>query len=813
MNDRKIAKFRLVAAALGACWLTAAAADVVIVTAPPGQAYAKAGMQTGDTLTAWRLDDPDGGLTMQGRFDSVFDVYEVSIEQAPRGSVTVTFVRDGDALNTIMPPARTWVGQLRPAWAGTIEADVQQLLEAFENDPTDAAARQRAQMLAATMRTIDAAWFMHQAARTLRAAGDHTGAASLSSEALAFADRAGHPLAAVAMIRENAIQLFQTGNPDAGLALFEESLRRAQAANPDSLATALALNNLAIAHSNRSEFDAARERGGSGLEIRERAVPASLPVAESLHTLGNVAFWTDHLDEAAERFSTALAIRERHDPAGLPVARNLQVLANVEWRRGRLDEADALMQRAAGLFTTNHANDGYMAEMSVTLGHLAADRGRYRLAEERYLSALPLWESFAPNTKNHADALHALGVVALARADDETAQLYETRALSIYEPLQGDGQRVALVLTNLGRIALRLGNFDTAETHFERSLSIVREFADSGQFVATRTVDLGDLARARGDRETAERHYREARAILERAAQNSLSFAIVLTRLGTLLAATAPDVAETELEAALAIASEIGPGTLHEARPAFELAMLHREVDPHAAIVYFDQAITALESQRRLIGGPDDVNARFAARFEHYYKEYARFLADLDRAEAAALLIDRYRSQNLRLMLANRNLEPAPLPPALRAERERLNREYGVAYRNYRSLDGNLSSESVREALATLQEIRIAQRELAARAAGADGRRLQASAIAADVPTGSIALSFAVLENETLVFARTAAGTTLHRAPIGKQTLTEQIRRFRILTRAPDAGATLARNIGRARARTRCCVDCTCDCA
>jgi len=294
--------------------------------------------------------------------------------------------------------------------------------------------------------------------------------------------------------------------------------------------------------------------------------------------------------------------------------------------------------------------------------------------------------------------LHALGVVALSRGDDEVAKIYEERALAIYAPLEGEGQRVALVLTNLGRIALRLDDTDEAERYFRRSLDIVRTFADDGFLVATRLADLGDVARARGHDQPAMEYYREALDMLEATAPGSLGVSTVLTKLGTVSNATSTSSAVDYLERALAIAVDLGPGTLYEARPAYELAMLYRDADTDAALARFRQAIDALEDQRRLIGGPDDVNARFAAQFERYYKDYIQYLADLDMIDAAADTLDRYRAQNLRVLLADRNLDTAQFPSELRDERERLNREYGLAYKTFRTLNASLSRTELGDA-------------------------------------------------------------------------------------------------------------------
>lgn len=791
MSDQRWAYLRPLFIALGLSSTFGVAADVIVVDAPAGQVYAKAGLEPGDALLAWRLDDADGGLVTQGHFNSVFDVHAVSMKQAPRGPVTVFFERDGEQLDTIMPSARTWVGDLRPAWAVKTDREANRILDALEDNPIDQTAISTLDALAASVEPLDAAWLLHRAARKVRGSGNHNLADVLSIRALALADRVGHPVAGVSMTRDNAIQLFQSGNPNAGLALFEETLRRAKTFDPDNLVTSLALNNLAIAYANRSEFDRARERAGAALDIRERLAPASLSVAESLHTLGNVEFWTDHLDEAATYFLRALAIREQHDPNGLPVARNLQVLANVDWRRGRLDDADALMLRSSELFVANSANEGYLAEMHVTLGHLASDRGHYRDAERRYLRALDLFEAFAPGTKNYADTLHALGVVALARADDDVARVYEARALEIYAPLQGEGQRVALVLTNLGRIALRRSELDVAEEYFARSLTIIRAFASDGYLVASRIADLGDVARTRGDQDQAENHYREALDILETTAPDSLRISTILTKLGALAATDSASIATEYLERALAIAVSHGPGTLYEARPAYELAMLSRETNRDTAIAYFQQSINALDAQRRLIGGPDDVNARFAAQFEHFYKDYLRYLADLDLTDAALDILNRYRAQNLRLMLADRNLHLSELPEELQTEREQLNREYSLAYKTYRSLDGDGSVTEHRDALADLRSIRMAQQEWSGKVGGApvDERVGAVSSIdTVRLPADSLVMSFAVLQDETLVFVRTADGTTLHRVPIDRAALTELVRRFRLLIRAPDAG-------------------------
>lgn len=774
--------------------------DIVLVQPTAGEVYARAGLEPGDVLTGWRLEDQAGGIVAEGEFASVFDAAVVSMEYAPRGRIIVAYRRDGVEHETPMPEVRAWVGELRPAWdAATDVAFLAALEQSADATREDDVAGLLA-LAAAGRDPLEAAWLLDQAAAALRRGGGLDAAQRITDQAIAAAERGKHPAAAAAIVRDAAIGLFQTGHPDEGYALFEENRRRQAQLDPRSLGFALALNNLAIAASHRSQFDTARGFAEQALALRQQLAPGSLVVAESLHTLGNAEFWTDNLNAAANYYARALEIRELRDPGGLTVARNLQVLSNVEWRRGRLREASDLLTRAADLYRANDANQGYVGELHLTLGHIATDRGHFAQAEQLYLQGVELFEEFAPNSKNHADALHALGIVSAARRDDEAAAYYERLALDIYEELQPEGQRVALVLTNLGRIALRRQAFDEAADYFRRSLAIVQAFGSEGYLLASRLSDLGNLERARGQAGAALAYYGRALSILESAAPGSLFMADALTDLGSLGRESSDPQAEAYLRRALTIATGSGPGTMFVARPAYELALLLRDSgESEPALVHFATAIDALEQQRRLIGGSDETRSRYGALHDHYYRDYIEMLVALGRVDDAFHAAERYRAHDLLMMMAGRDLslDQSGLPAELLEERRRLNQDYGVAYEQYRSrvVEDGADLRPIIERLAVL---RIERRELAERirtispllAALENPQPIDAASASRAIEPGTLLLSFLVLDDRTLVFALTAgaARAAVFKAPVGAAQLADRVRRMRILLLVPDAG-------------------------
>jgi hypothetical protein len=81
-------------------------AGVIVEEVGKNSAGEKAGIKTGDVLESWvrAAGTPANPSEAGGTIDSPFDLSEIEIEQAPRGSVTIRGTRQGQPLLTVLPP-------------------------------------------------------------------------------------------------------------------------------------------------------------------------------------------------------------------------------------------------------------------------------------------------------------------------------------------------------------------------------------------------------------------------------------------------------------------------------------------------------------------------------------------------------------------------------------------------------------------------------------------------------------------------------------------------------------------------------------
>ena len=100
------------------------------------------------------------------------------------------------------------------------------------------------------------------------------------------------------------------------------------------------------------------------------------------------------------------------------------------------------------------------------------------------------------------------------------------------------------------------------------------------------------------------------------------------------------------------------------------------------ALEFYRCALDALDTQRRNLGGTDEVKARFGARYAAYYRETIDLLMEMGRPAEAFHVLERYRARGLLALLAERDLVfSADVPEELDRERRMANAEYDRALR------------------------------------------------------------------------------------------------------------------------------------
>ena len=436
-------------------------------------------------------------------------------------------------------------------------------------------------------------------------------------------------------------------------------------------------------------------------------------------------------------------------------------------------------------------------------GDVAYDQRRLAEAELHYLDALKIFEEHVPRSTDVAYTLSALARVAYQRHNYRTAEQYALRALKIYERFNPKGDPAADALLQLGDLALRQGALQTAEERYRRSLTIVEAIGKHGNAQAVRYRALGHLSQQRGDYRGAREHYLRALDIHEKSAPNGLSVAETLTSIAALWPhAGREEEAKAQLRRAATIARRLAPGTMYEALPQYQLGFIARtEGALKQAAEHFEVAVEALEAQRDLIGGANDVAAGFAAQYERLYKAAIETYAKLGQTGRAFAVAERYRARNLLSVLRRgHSVAGQPtLPAALREEQIQLNREYGLAYRDFRDLREGRKADNEASVLQRLQQLRTRRRQIAQKIRAHSPRAaaleklppLDVDGAVDGLDSDTMVLSCVVLEARTLVFVRRGGETTVRiiEAPIRRDELAKEVERFRVLVRLPNAGA------------------------
>lgn len=177
-----------------------------------------------------------------------------------------------------------------------------------------------------------------------------------------------------------AYTLLKAGAEDAALAMLRQVLARARISQSPSH-TLLALGTLGILHTQRDEFEAAREAHVEALRICEE-VGLDL-VAARVHTqLGAVELYRGEPAAADRHWSAAMEISKRLG-ARVGVAMGQVNLANLRLAGGQHAAAGALFDEACRTFEEAGFAPG-LAYATLGIGRLASRQGRYAAAEARF---------------------------------------------------------------------------------------------------------------------------------------------------------------------------------------------------------------------------------------------------------------------------------------------------------------------------------------------------------------------------------------------------------------------------------------------
>ncbi|MCP4592720.1 MAG: tetratricopeptide repeat protein [bacterium] len=579
------------------------ARGVVVEEVGYGSALAKAGLEPGDVLLAWRRlpAPPANPNAARGELTSAFDWMWLKLEQAPRGTVELTGQRGGEARMFAVAPG-LWEAKVRPWMPGALLENYLRGRQHLDAAKTADAALWW-EKVAATARDwrlrcwmwlrLGEVWAQQRESETVHATyrlgleevqdafpksvlwqamgqwyvkqSEFDLATQAYGSAREIREKASgeRSLALAEILNDLGSTAWQRRDLDGAADFFRRALEILQELAPESLGMARILNNLGAVAWARGDLANATDSFQRALEIRKKQAPDSLDVAQSLNSLGSMARKRGDLAQAEDLYQRALDIRQNQVPDSIAVAVTLHNLGVVASRVGDLVQATDLYQRALEI-KQKQAPDSLTVALSLSnLGVVARKRGDLLRATDLYQAALEIQNRQAPDSLDVATTLNNLGVVAWRRGDLTRAMAFYHRALEIRQKLAPDSLDVAQSLNNLASGTGDRGDLDRATKFFQRTLEIQRKLAPDSLPVATTLSNLGVVARRRGDLSLATDFYQRALEIQQKLAPDSLPVATTLNNLGVVIGNRGELARATEFfKRALEIQQKLAPDSL-----------------------------------------------------------------------------------------------------------------------------------------------------------------------------------------------------------------------------------------------------------
>lgn len=421
------------------------ASGLVVETVAERSALAEAGLQPGDVLVDWERSPspPANPQPSRGRFASAFDWHELVIEEAPRGPVRLTVLREGRERVLTVAPGE-WRAEVRP-----LQAPAQALEPAAQ------------------------ALVLCELGEKQRREGDLEAAEASLRSALEIRRKvSGESLQVADSLLELGRLERDRQRPGAAERYLSEALALHQRLAPGSSATARNQVLLGMVAKARGELGASREFYRQALEIYRRIAPVSLGAAGCLTNTATLSVRLRDLEAAHADFEEARQIFETVSPGGSGLTTSLHGLGRVAMERGDVDSAEGYFQTALERYEPGGPS---FARALNNLGDVAFRRGDLRLAQERYGRVRQILEAEEPASLDLAAVLQNLGTVAQEQGELEVAADYFRQALDIEQRLAPGSAAEADTLASLAVLARRQGRLDEAADDFLRSLEALED--------------------------------------------------------------------------------------------------------------------------------------------------------------------------------------------------------------------------------------------------------------------------------------------------------------------------------------------------
>jgi CHAT domain-containing protein/Tfp pilus assembly protein PilF len=792
---------------------------------------AKAGLEPGDVIVAWRRlsTPPANPEETHGEIRSVFDWTWMVMEQAPRGPVELVGVREGKK-NTFVVARGPWSADEWPSMPKeSLDAFVQNQNAYLNRSKENEVERWWEQTTAQQQDWHLRSWLWARLGKMRAARGYWTEAYDAYYSAIADANEpfaesvlwwelgqlyqrhneldlahqayvtaqvlreiAGgkESLAVAAALNDLGALAWERGELEQADDLLQQVLRIRQCLAPGSLWVAQTLNNLGLVASDRRRLDRASDFLQRSSQLLEELLPNSLALANSLNNLGMLAGNRRDYDQAYQFLQRAMEIKQKLAPNSLDFAQGLHNLATVAGERGDLGKAADLFQRALEIRQKLAPASRDAADTLVSLGNLYLARGDLDLAMDYERRSMEIRQKLAPDSLQVAETLFSMGLVEESRGEQLRARDLHEQALKLRQRLAPGSLDLASSLNSLAVLAEKRGDLKQATQLHQHALDLRQKLAPDKLEVANSLNNLGHTAMRAGQLARAEELHRRALEIQSRRAPEGLDSALSLSYLGDIAGQRGDwGQAITLYQHALKIQQELAPGTADTAKALHDLGAAHRMSNPRSLEIvddFFRRALDTLELQLSRFGGTQDMRARFRAEYSNFYRDAIGVQLKLGQPAAAFYTLERSRARSFLDQLAERDIIfTTDISEDLDRERRLIAFRTDRKQQELSGLNERDHPKQIEELRGQLRHLGDEANDLAERirrtspklAALQYPQPLDLESARASLDAGTLLLSYSVGEKETLLFSFSKdQDLRVDTLTIGEQELRDQIR-------------------------------------
>ncbi len=815
---------------------------IIVESLVSGLAAEKSGIMPDDILLSWeRLPslpaNPEGD---KGLLSSPFDLSDTETEESSRGQVTVKVNRSGEILNLDIQPGE-WGINAKPLMDKESEI-IYEKGRAFEMSKDYDSAFSEWNSLVKEENTSDAMdiWLLSKMAKSISRKRNWEKAISACDWALVISEKLKNPVLLRHSLKLKAMVCDAKNDYDSSIECFMKILELK--ASP--LIEADCLNGIACAYCSLGKYDKAIEFHGKALKIKDKEAPESLFVAATLNNLGLTFHLKGELETAGGYYFRSLAIKEKIIPESQDTAFTLNNLGVLEFRRGNLEIAGKYLKRVLSIREKSDPGSLMLAASYNNMGMICHETGELKRAEEYYRKSLGIKETIAPESIDTAVTLNNLGLISYYRGDIESSESALKKALQIYEKISYSGAEKiwplnnlalvnyvrqdfdtaekyyemalelqnniapdsldsAIILHNLGLLAMENNEFDKAESYLGKALEI-KHGKNPGSLDEAKTLSsLGTLAEEAGDLEKAEMFYSNALGIASASAPHGKLRGVYLFNLGSLSIKKGDNVRAKELlNNADGIFMNTAPGSWYEAMVLHQLGSIAKEEkDYQTALQYFTKSVETLEIQKGKLGGGNEAEEKFAARYSSFYRDLIELQVEMKMEKNAFLTLEKFKARTLLNMIAEKDIVFSnELSEDILSERNRTNREYEAVLAEIEENENN-DAENVADLNARLKYIRKAQNDLKEKIKEISPRfaslqypePLDFNAVIKFLNKNACLVSYCVCEGKTIIFCIYRGRLNVFQVNIKQEDLLNKVAVFRQLITDPATDIKLLR--------------------